>query len=130
MALNAQKFNTKKDSTLEILSHDLAGPLALLPQLADELAREMPAGSAHAHQLLDLMQRTSRQGIGLIRDFVDHEFLESANVQLKRERADLSMWLRMLMEEYERSTPLTQLHFHSVPLEEPRYALFDINKLQ
>lgn len=130
VALNAQKFNTKKDSTLEILSHDLAGPLALLQQLADQLAWEVPESSEQARHLLDLIQRTSRQGIGLIRDFVDHEFLESASVQLKRERADLSAWLRVMMEEYERSTPLTQQYFHYVPLEEPLYALFDVNKLQ
>jgi two-component system sensor histidine kinase VicK len=129
-AINAQKFNTKKDSTLEILSHDLAGPLALMQQLAEQLEWEVPASSAKARELLDLMQRTCQQGIALIRDFVDHEFLESASVELKRERADLSDWLRIIMAEYEQSTPLTHLHFHFVPLDEPLYASVDVNKLQ
>ena len=128
--LNAQKFNTKKDATLEILSHDLAAPLALLQQLADQLTWEVPDASASASELLRLMQRTCQQGIGLIRDFVDNEFLESSNVELKRERADLADWLRLVVQEYRHSAQLTQLHFHFEPLAEPLYASFDINKLQ
>lgn len=129
-ALNAQKFNTKKDATLEILSHDLAAPLALLQQLADQLTWEVPDASASARELLRLMQRTCQQGIGLIRDFVDTEFLESSSVVLKRERADLAEWLRLVVHEYQHSAQLTQLHFHFEPLAQPLYANFDVNKLQ
>jgi len=130
VALNAQKFTTKKDATLEILSHDLAGPLAMLQQLADQLRYELPEASEATRHLLDLMQRICQQGTDLIRDFVDTEFLESANLELKTERADLAAWLGQAMQEYQQSEQLTRLHFEYIPYEQPLYVSFDINKLQ
>jgi two-component system sensor histidine kinase VicK len=130
VAVNSEKFNTKKNATLEILSHDLAGPLNLLQQLADRLHDELPEASATPRHLLGLMQRICQQGTNLIRDFVDTEFLESANVELKTERADLAVWLGQAMQEYQQSEQLTRLHFEYTPQEQPLYVQFDINKLQ
>lgn len=131
VALNAQKFNTKKDATLEILSHDLAAPLVNAQQLSlllkDILAEQ---ASAEIQQVLQLLERTCSQGVALIRDFVDNEFMESANVDLKRERADLGAWLLTIMEEYQRSTWHTHLHFEYAPPAEPMYVELDINKFQ
>jgi two-component system sensor histidine kinase VicK len=128
MSINAQKFNAKKDATLEILSHDLAVPMALLQQLAEQLTEEMDAPNDKVHELLRLMQRTCTQGVNLIRDFVDGEFLESANVELKLERADLVAWLRLVMAEYQQSELYLQFDFQ--PAEQPIYLYFDVNKLQ
>jgi two-component system sensor histidine kinase VicK len=129
-SLNAQKFNTKKDATLEILSHDLATPLVLLQQLTEQLAWEVNSTSESVQELLRLMQRTCTHGVNLIRDFVDTEFLESANVELKCERADLVAWLDLVVAEYQRSEQHTHLHFSFDATEESIYASFDINKLQ
>jgi len=129
-SLNAQKFNTKKDATLEILSHDLATPLVLLQQLTEQLAWEVNSPSDSVQELLRLMQRTCTHGVNLIRDFVDTEFLESANVELKRERADLVAWLSLIVAEYQRSEQHTHLHFSFEAAERPVYVSFDINKLQ
>jgi two-component system sensor histidine kinase VicK len=128
--LTMQKFSTKKNATLEILSHDLAGPLAVMQQLADQLRYELPEANPATRQLLDLMQRICQQGTDLIHDFVDSEFLESASVELKRERADLALWLGQLMQQYQQTESLTQLHFEYTPLEQPFYVRFDISKLQ
>lgn len=130
-ALNAQKFNTKKDATLEILSHDLAAPMALMQQLTTELQVESQHSATKSTQeLLQLMARTCQQGITLIRDFVDNEFLESANVVLKRERTDLGAWLRLIVEEYQRSGRHMHLHFEFSAPPHPVYAELDINKFQ
>lgn len=130
VTLTGEKFNTKKNATLEIISHDLAGPLAILQQLTDQLRFELPEANATTRQLLDLMQRTCQQSTDLIHDFVDTEFLESANVEVKKERADLAAWLGHAMQQYQQAAHLTQLHFAYVPSEQPLYANFDINKLQ
>ncbi|GGG61750.1 PAS domain-containing sensor histidine kinase [Hymenobacter glacieicola] len=130
-SLNAQKFNTKKDATLEILSHDLASPLALLQQLTEELRYEAQGRATDTmQQLLQLMQRTCTEGVNLIRDFVDNEFLESANVVLKKERTDLTGWLATIMEEYQRSERHTHLHFVFHAPAQPVYVSVDINKFQ
>ena len=130
-SINAQKFNTKKDATLEILSHDLAAPLALLQQLAEQLTWEINDDtSGRVRELLSVMQRTCTQSVNLIRDFVDGEFLESANVELGLERVDLVAWLRLVLEEYQRSEQHLQVQFDFVPAEQPIYVQCDVNKWQ
>jgi two-component system sensor histidine kinase VicK len=128
--LTGEKFNTKKNATLEILSHDLAGPLAIMQQFTDQLRYELPEASAMTKRLLDLMQRTCQQGTDLIRDFVDTEFLESASVEMRLERADLAAWLGQAMQQYQEAEQLTQLHVEYTSSEQPFYVSFDINKLQ
>ena len=129
-SINAQKFNTKKDATLEILSHDMAAPLALLQQLTEQLTWEMDDAPDKVHELLRIMQRTCVQGVNLIRDFVDGEFLESVNVELGLERADLTAWLRLILAEYQHSEQHMHLQFSFESAEQPIYANFDVNKLQ
>ena len=130
VSLSSEKFNAKKNATLEILAHDLAGPLVLLQQLVEHLRTEWPAASPSTLQLLREMERACVDGVGLIRDFVDNEFMESSNVELKRERADLAAWLGTLLEEYQRSKWHTHLHFDYDAVGAPVYASFDINKFQ
>ncbi|QIX62295.1 PAS domain-containing sensor histidine kinase [Hymenobacter sp. BT18] len=131
MEINSQKFNTKKNATLEILSHDLATPLVLLQQLTDQLTQEVQGPlPASTQRLLELMERTSRQGLNLIRDFVDNEFLESANVELKWDRADLGVWMRTTVEEYQRAQPHLHLRITLAVPPQPLYVRMDINKFQ
>lgn len=131
MAINSQKFNTKKNATLEILSHDLATPLGLLQQLTEQLTQEVQGPLPESTQrLLELMERTSRQGLSLIRDFVDNEFLESVNVELKWDRADLGVWMRTTVEEYQRAQPHLHLRVTLAVPAQPLYVRMDINKFQ
>ena len=130
LVINGEKFNTKKNATLEILSHDLAAPLVLLQQLAEHLTQELNAPTDKTQQVLHLMQRTCTQGVNLIRDFVDNEFLESSSLVLRLERADLVAWLRTTMEEYERSAQHLHLSFEVEATAQPLYVHFDVNKLQ
>jgi two-component system sensor histidine kinase VicK len=128
--INSEKFNTKKNATLEILSHDLAGPLVLLQQLTEHLRAESPSATESALHVLGLMERTCQDSVSMIRDFVDNEFMESANVELKRERTDLVPWLSTLLEEYQRSDWRTRLEFEYKPAEQHLYVSYDINKFQ
>ena len=129
--INSEKFNTKKNATLEILAHDLAAPLHLLQQLANHLADEVPTAQYPAMQhILDLMHETCARGVNLIHDFVDHEFLESANVELNLRRTDLTAWGALLLEEYQRSESHTHLRFEYRAPAHPVYADIDVNKFQ
>jgi two-component system sensor histidine kinase VicK len=130
-SINSEKFNTKKNATLEILAHDLAAPLHLLQQLANHLADEVPTAQFPAMQhILELMHQTCARGVGLIHDFVDNEFLESANVELNLKRTDLTIWGATLLEEYQRSSSHTHLRFDYLAPAHPVYANLDINKFQ
>lgn len=99
---NADRFNKKKNTTLEILSHDLAGPFVMIKQVASYLSERVEnLHDAQINELLQVMQNTCQESVNLIRDFVDHEFLESANVELKKERINLAASLREMMVQYQ-----------------------------
>ncbi|MCB2377051.1 PAS domain-containing sensor histidine kinase [Hymenobacter sp. BT635] len=129
--INAEKFNTKKNATLEILAHDLATPMVLLQQLTGYLAKGVQSHlTPPLQELVHLMERTCSDGVNLIRDFVDNEFMESTSVQLKRERINLVPWLGTLLEEYQRAERQINLNFTYLPPAEPVYIQLDINKFQ
>ncbi|WP_375416742.1 sensor histidine kinase [uncultured Hymenobacter sp.] len=128
---NADRFNAKKNATLEILSHDLAAPFALLQQLADYVADEVgPAADPTLVRQLAVMRTTCQDGVSLIRDFVDDEFLQSSYVALKRERQDLVAMLRTVLENYQLDQQLIAKRFTLAPSAPALYATFDYNKFQ
>jgi two-component system sensor histidine kinase VicK len=95
------KYNSKKDSTLEILSHDLASPMNTLQGLATLVAkRTEPYEDKRLKETLQLMQETCKRGVELIRDFVANEFLESSNVDLKKQRVDIVQKIGMVLDNY------------------------------
>lgn len=85
-----RKYASKKNATLEVLSHDLAGFLTLIETLTstipDNLLKADPIEVVHK---LNLIKETCRRGSDLIANLVNHEFLESAQVQLNKQRLDL-----------------------------------------
>ena len=100
---NADKYMAKKNTTLEILSHDLAGAFNMLRQLADFLEEKTQVlQDPQVQRMIGVMQNTCRDSVNLIRDFVDGEFMDSANMELKRTRMDLVTALRQVMETYQK----------------------------
>ena len=109
---NADKYMAKKNTTLEILSHDLAGPFNMLQQLAGVFRRENPVPARPAGAEDDTRDaETCRDSVSLIRDFVDSEFMESASVELKPARVDLAASLRQVMDTYQQGEHLVAKHF-------------------
>jgi two-component system sensor histidine kinase VicK len=100
---NAYRYQAKKNSMLEILSHDLASPLVLAEQLAEYLAERVQGlHDPHLNAMIEEMRASCQSGVALIRDFVDQEFLDSASVDLKLERLDLAERLQLVLETYQR----------------------------
>ena len=67
-----KKFSDKKNAILNILSHDLAGPLANIQALATMLGDDVKDGIDHQqiHEVISLIERSSKQGTQLIQDFI------------------------------------------------------------
>lgn len=85
-----QKFSSKKNAILEILSHDLARPLANIKGLSTLLAKRLkPSGEEEVAELVEMISQASERGTLLIREFIQEEFLASANVELIKERVDI-----------------------------------------
>jgi two-component system sensor histidine kinase VicK len=113
---NADKYMAKKNTTLEILSHDLAGPFNMLQQLAEFLEERTRAlEDDQVQKMLRIMRDTCRDSVNLIRDFVDGEFMESASVDFKPGRVDLVLALQDVVDMYQRGQHLVakQFSFHS-----------------
>jgi len=125
-----KKFSDKKNAILNILSHDLAGPLANIEILSAMLSNDNKANIDHAQirQVISIIERSSKQGTQLIQDFIKQEFLESANVELIKRRVNLASKIKEMMEEYWASPLLTQKTFHYIPTTESIFVPLDDNK--
>ena len=98
---NLQKFAAKKNSILEILSHDLAGPLANIQALAGVLAESTKEyKNEELEKVIGIISESSARSVRLIRDFVQHEFLESVNAGIVKRRVNLVEKMREIIEEY------------------------------
>lgn len=97
-----KRFSNKKNSVLNILTHDLAGPLGMIKNLSSTLAEEMQAGETEdALHILSLIERTSQYGSNLIQDFMAQEFLESSQTDLVTRRVNLVAKIQEAIEEYQ-----------------------------
>lgn len=97
----ANRYQAKKDAMLEILSHDLASPLVLVEQMAEYLTEKVEIlHDEPLNRMIDNMRKSCQEGVALIRDFVDQEFLESASIDLRLTRIDLAARLGDLLGSY------------------------------
>lgn len=126
---NILKFNSKKNSTLEILSHDLAAPFANIEGMVRLLELELTAANPAVMELVTYIKENAKKGSDLIRDFVDNEFLESSQVVLHLERVNLAQRISIMVENYQQvgGSLLTKNFVLNVP-SEPVFAYIDVMK--
>jgi two-component system sensor histidine kinase VicK len=99
-----EKINARKNSTLEILAHDLKGPLGMISMMASSIQKEAQLeGKDHILQAVKFIQDMCSRNIALIRNLVNQEFLESTEVELRKERADLVWEIQDVIDNYKRS---------------------------
>lgn len=126
---NMQTFAAKKDSIMEILAHDLAGPLTNIKGVAAVLAEEL---KGHEHPELDklvgMIEETSERSIKLIHEFVKVEFLESVHSELVKERVDIVAKMKEVIGQYEHSEHEIQKKFHFNISDDPIFVRLDVYK--
>lgn len=96
------EHGNKKNAILNILAHDLAGPIGTIRNFCDLIVREYQ-GAEHAilQSRLNRITTISESCIRLIRDFLNQEFLESAGVQLLKKRVDLAQKIGEIVQQYQ-----------------------------
>ena len=126
---NMQTFAAKKDSIMEILAHDLAGPLNNIKGIASLLAEEL---QGHNHPELDklvkIIEETSERSIRLVREFVKAEFLQSEKSELVKERVDIVAKMKEVIEQYKESENEMQKKFYLKTSDEPIFIRIDVYK--
>lgn len=126
---NADLFNSRKNATLEILSHDLSGAFILMQQIAEFLREEVTSPpDSRVPEMLNVLETTSRDSVRMIRDLINLEFLTSANTDLNSSRVNVGEILRVPLEQLRSGRRILGQEFaYTLPVE-PIYANLDVNK--
>lgn len=88
--LNMQKISGWKDSILEILAHDLRGPIGIVKMLAAAIDQQLNGNkNKEIRKWTKMIQEISNRNIQLIHALVKKESLDTANVVISKEAIDL-----------------------------------------
>ncbi len=126
---NMQKINARKDSMLEILSHDLRGPIGIVQNLATVIEKKLPkSDNDQSRQQLQMIQKICKRNIDLIRDLIHQEFLESAEVEVSKERLDLVWEINEVMIQYRNAQENLMKVFELTSSQERIFSMIDSMK--
>lgn len=123
------EHNKKKNSILNIISHDLIGPIGIIQSLSSYLSdhNNVP-NQERLQQYFHLIHKTSNKCINMIRNFINQEFLESAEVKLVKSRTELVSKINLLLEDYKGSELHLKKQFSLHASKEKIYAEIDEDK--
>jgi two-component system, OmpR family, sensor histidine kinase VicK len=123
---NMQKITGWKDSLLEIMAHDLRGPMGIVRMLASAInaqpdANKNPMILKWTKMIHDITQRN----IDLIASMLKKETLEQANAATSMERIDLVWEIGEIMKMYVNSTAMAARQITFTHSHESIFALAD-----
>lgn len=125
---NSDLFNSRKNVTLEVLSHDASGAFIMIEQLAQYLREELPEAAQAQVQLLELLENTSRESVKMIRDLINIEFAAAATTNLKVDRVELGEIMRGPLEQLRIGYELLGHHFAYTLPAAAVYVNMDVSK--
>ena len=106
------EFMNKKNAVLNIISHDLAGPLGSIQMLSTLLAHHLKeAKNEQVTKIISMIEANSKRGIKMIQEFIKKEFLESAGVELQKKRVNLVERIEQIFSEYKSSELHLNINF-------------------
>ena len=106
------KFSNKKNSLLNILSHDLLGPLGTIQNLSAIIKKKMmDSETKEITEFINSIDKISKRGVAMIRNLLNQEFLESASAELVVQRKNIVPVVRETIEEYKQSKEVLQRTF-------------------
>jgi two-component system sensor histidine kinase VicK len=99
-----QTTNGKKNASLEIISHDLRGPLAMIQSLVNMLKEDTSSLSgAQPQKYLGLIRELCERNLNLIKNLTNEEYLTSPQVEIDMERLDMVAETKAVMEQYKQA---------------------------
>jgi two-component system sensor histidine kinase VicK len=109
---NMQQVLGWKDANLEILSHDLRGPLGTVQLLTTLIDSKLP-DNPEIHELTKMIADISKRNITLIQTLLKKEFLSTADVVISKERLDVVWEIKQVTDIYLKSQDniKKQMHF-------------------
>jgi len=128
--LYAEKINARKNTMLDIMAHDLRGPISVIRMIASGIEKEpQVANNESIVQSVSYIQELCKRNIKLIQDLLNQEFLESAEVDIRKERADLVWEINDVINYYKSSAEILSKTFRVSSNKEKLFMQIDSLKL-
>ncbi len=106
------KFSNKKNALLNILSHDILGPLGTIQNLSAIINKKLiTAENREMSKFINLIEKISKRSIAMVRNLLTQEFLETAEAELILRRTDIVAAVRGMIEQYQESDNVTSRTF-------------------
>ena len=121
-----KKYANKKNSTLNILSHDLRGPLGMANTATQILKRKIV--DPRLSELTEKVSSIISRSIDMINNLVGREFSETTDVELVKERINIAAKLKDYMDEAKRSESITKRTFSFTCSEDSIFIELDESK--
>jgi two-component system sensor histidine kinase VicK len=127
--IHIEQINAHKNITLEVLSHDLKEPLGMMRLTASAIEKDLAAlGNDEVLNSLSFIQEMCERNMKLVRSMVNHEFLKSTVIELKKERADIVWEIQDVVRFYRKSHLRTLKDFRFSSSHEKIYLFLDSMK--
>ena len=124
-----EKINARKNTALEIVSHDLKEPLAMISlAVSDLLHNKLFEGQERVLKSLTFIKDMCERNILLIRNLINHEFLTSSEVEIRKERVDLVHEIKAVIGFYQQAEVNLFRNFQFVSRQTKLYARADSMK--
>jgi signal transduction histidine kinase len=96
------EFGNKKNTALEILAHELAGPLSIARTIANTLEQEnLHQNNGQTAEYARIIQQVCENNLKLISNILSEEHLKSPLVKLKKELVNVVKLTRMVLAPYQ-----------------------------
>lgn len=123
-----EALSSKKNAVLNILSHDLAGPLGSISNYSYMLSMKADPKDELTLKMINSIQSISKRCIRLIQEFVKLEFIESTTTDLVKTRYDLVERIGAFMEDYLQHEVHLKKNIRFICDDQPIYAEIDEHK--
>ncbi|MEJ2882687.1 PAS domain-containing sensor histidine kinase [Pedobacter sp. GR22-6] len=125
--LYAERINAKKNSSLEILTHDLKGSIGMIAMLTSAIHAGSPL--TNQQKIIDSIKNICKRNVDFIRSVVTEEFSESAELELRKERFDVIREIRQVVENYQNASDLIKKQVTFLSNEKRIFMVADTLKL-
>jgi two-component system sensor histidine kinase VicK len=122
-----QKINGWKNANLEILSHDLRGPIATVQSLSALIGEQM-AGNEEVHKMTRMIEDISKRNIDLISNLLVRDKLDTVDMLLSLERLDVVWEINQAMDIFLQAQKNVQKHIIYTHSHDHIYAAIDSMK--
>jgi two-component system, OmpR family, sensor histidine kinase VicK len=108
-------YGAKKDAILEMVSHNLSGPLNMSHHILTSLEKVTSGyGNQEVNKHLELIRESMNHCIDVINDLMIEEHLISETVYIKKTRFDVIHTIHNTLERLRKSFPEKEFHFSSL----------------